>query len=399
VVALVWANSPWDAGYETFLSTPLDLQFGSFVHLDFTLHSVVNDALMTLFFLLAGLEIKRQVITGELRDRRAAALPAIAALGGMIVPALLFIALNTGHDGSKGWGIPVATDIAFAVGIVTLAGNRIPFGARIFILTLAVVDDVGGILVIAIFYADDVNLKWLVLAVAAVAATVLIRRADMRSLVPYAVLGILCWYSLHEAGVESAIAGVVFGLLTPIYPFHDPERFGDVSRRFVDRIESSDEIAVEDLARYALETASPLERVENRLNLWVAFAIVPLFALTNAGVHIDTDSIDGRVALGVIVGLVVGKTVGVFGASWIAVKLGVGRLPERTTWRHMFGLAITAGIGFTVALFVTGLSFTDEGLTSSAKLGVIAASVIAGAVGFGVLRASPPSVDGPSVAD
>jgi len=392
-VALIWANSPWDAGYDAFLTTPFRLKFGDFVDLNMTLHGVVNDGLMTLFFLVAGLEIKRQVVTGELRDRRAAALPALAALGGMLIPALLYTALNAGHPGAKGWGIPVATDIAFAVGIVALVGKRLPVGARVFILTLAVVDDVGGILVIAVFYADDVRLAWLGLAALCVALTLVVQRSDMRSLVPYLVLGVTCWYSLYQAGVESAIAGVIFGLLTPIVPFHDPARFGEVSRRFVDRIESSDEMAVEDLARYAQETASPLERIENRLNLWVAFAIVPLFALANAGVRVETSSLDHRVLFGVILGLVVGKTVGVFGAAWLAVRLGIGRLPGGATWRHMFGLAVTAGIGFTVALFVTGLSFTDPGLTSSAKLGVILASVIAGTLGFLLLRSAPPLED------
>jgi NhaA family Na+:H+ antiporter len=395
VVALAWANSPWHLGYEQLLTTPFDLQFGALVDLHLDLHGVVNDGLMTLFFLLAGLEIKRQLVAGELRDRRAAALPAIAALGGMVVPALVFAALNSGHAGAKGWGIPVATDIAFAVAIVTLAGDRVPLGARIFILTLAVVDDVGGIVVIAVFYANGVRFGWFALAVASVVATILVQRRDVRSLAPYVVLGLVCWYALLQAGVEPAVAGVVFGLLTPSRPFHDPAQFGDVARRFVDRIEAADERAVEDLARYATETASPLERVENRLNLWVAFGIVPLFALVNAGVRLQVDRLDVRVTVGVLLGLVVGKTVGVLGGSWLAVRLGIGRLPASVGWRHMAGLAATAGIGFTVALFVTALSFDDPLLTSSAKIGVLAASVIAGALGFVLLRALPENARSP----
>jgi Na+:H+ antiporter, NhaA family len=391
VVALVWANSMWHAGYESLWETPANLHLGKAIHLDMDLRGVVNEGLMTLFFLLAGLEIKRQIITGELRDRRAAALPIIAALGGMIVPAAIYFAINHGHAGHKGWGIPVATDIAFAVGVVTLAGRRIPLGARIFILTLAVVDDVGGIVVIAVFYASDVRFAWLGLAALSVAATIVARRLEIRSLAPYVVLGVTCWYSLHHAGVESAIAGVIFGFLTPIVPFHDPAEFGTVARQLVNRIEASDEIAVEDIARYAIETSSPLERIENRLNLWVAFAIVPVFALANAGVRVSGADIDGRVAVGVIAGLVVGKTIGVFVASWLAVRFGVGRLPGGATWRHMLGLAMTAGIGFTVALFVTELSFTDESLTSSAKVGVLVASAVAGALGFVLLRSCPPA--------
>ena len=391
VVALVWANSGWDGAYESFLATPVNLHIGGLIKLDFDLHDAVNQGLMTLFFLLAGLEIKRQLVTGELRDRRAAALPAIAALGGMIVPALIYTAFNAGHAGSQGWGIPVATDIAFAVAIVTLAGSRVPLGARIFILTLAVVDDVGGIIVIALFYADDVRLGWLALAAATLAVAVVLQRRDIRSMAPYLVLGTMCWYALYRCGVEAAIAGVVFGLLTPTRPFHDPAQFGAVSRVLVDRIQQSDEVAVEDLARYATETASPLERIENRLNLWVAFAIVPLFALVNAGMRVSGATLDHRVVIGVFFGLVLGKTVGVFGGAWLAVRTGIGRLPSSVTWRHLFGLAATAGIGFTVALFVTGLSFDDEALTSSAKIGILVASATAGVVGLVLLRTVAPA--------
>jgi Na+:H+ antiporter, NhaA family len=259
-------------------------------------------------------------------------------------------------------------------------------------LTLAVVDDVGGILIIAVAYATDVRGAWLMVAAASVLGVVLLRRAEIRSMAAYAALGVLCWYSLHEAGVEAAIAGVVFGLLTPIHPFHDPDHFGDVARTLVDRIEGDDEMAVEDLATYAREVSSPLERIENRLNLWVSFVIVPIFALANAGVRVETDAIDGRVLAGVVFGLVIGKTIGVFSFSYLAVKLGIGRLPAGTTWRHMVGLAVTAGIGFTVALFVTGLSFDDAGLTASAKLGVLIASGTAGTLGYLLLRTSPPAV-------
>jgi NhaA family Na+:H+ antiporter len=405
IVALVWANSPWRAGYERLWATPTDVSVGSLIDLHLTLRGWVNEAAMALFFLLAGLEIKRQLLLGELRSLRAAALPAIAALGGMIVPAVLYLAINHGHPGAHGWGIPVATDIAFAVGVVTLAGSRIPLGARIFILTLAVVDDVGGIIVIAAFYAENVELAWLAGAVATVLATLLLRRADVRSLVPYLVLGALCWLSLHEAGIEPAIVGVVFGLLTPVTPFYDPARFGAAARAMVGQIEQrfaghqgsepitvdereANEITLEDLARLSAETASPLERIENRLGLWVSLLIVPLFAFANAGVRIETAGVDNRVLLGVVVGLVVGKTVGVLGFSWLAVRIGIAHRPAGTTWRHMFGLAVTAGIGFTVALFVTSLSFTDPALTASAKLGVLAASTIAGVLGFLALRAS-----------
>jgi NhaA family Na+:H+ antiporter len=402
VGALVWANSPWHAAYEQLWSTPVGVQVGNLVDLrDLDLHRWVNDAAMSLFFLLAGLEIKRQLLRGELRDRRAAALPALAALGGMVVPALVYWLVNHGHAGARGWGIPVATDIAFAVGVVTLAGPRVPLGAKIFLLTLAVVDDVGGIVVIAVFYATDVKLAWLAFAAVTIATTVVLRRNDVRSLVPYIVLGGLCWLAFHEAGVEAAIVGVVFGLLTPIVPFHDPAAFAPAARELVERVERSyadgvltdderddDELAFEDLARLASETASPLERIEARLALWVSLLVVPLFAFANAGVRIETDAFDARIALGVALGLVLGKAVGVFGFSVLAVRLGIGRLPANTTWWHAFGLAVTAGIGFTVALFVATISFTDAARLSSAKIGVLAGSVVAGVAGLALLRSS-----------
>ncbi len=399
--ALVWANSPWHGTYEHLWTTPLEVKLGGVLHIDQNLQEWVNSALMALFFLLAGLEIKRQLVLGELRDPKAAALPAMAALGGMIVPALMFFAINAGSAGERGWGIPMATDIAFAVGVVSLAGRRIPPGARVFILTLAVVDDIGGILVIAVFYATDVRLVWLGVAVLAVVLAVGAQRNDVRSIAPYLVLGAVTWLALLQAGVEAAIAGVVFGLLCPAWPFHDPDRFGDEARSMVDAIERSrnggltedqferNEVRIEDLTQYALETTSPLERVESRLNPWVAFLIVPLFAFANAGVHIGGTAVVGSVAFGVGIALVVGKTVGVFGASAIAVRLGVGRLPDGAGWRHIFGLAVTAGIGFTVALFVTTLAFTDPALTASAKIGILLGSLVAGCLGFLLLRSLP----------
>jgi NhaA family Na+:H+ antiporter len=399
-LALIWANSPWYASYDSLWATPLEMNLGNLIHLDgLTLRNWVNDAAMALFFLLAGLEIKRQLVLGELRDRRAAALPALAALGGMVVPALFYLLLNAGHPGQDGWGIPVATDIAFAVGVVALAGNRIPTGARIFILTLAVVDDIGGIVVIALFYADDVRLSWLLVAAATVGLTVVANRVCIRSLVPYVALGITCWFALHEAGVEAAIVGVVFGLLTPAHPFHRPDELAPIADRVARHIDlrhadgivtdderDADELEVEDLARLAVECTSPLERLENRLAAWVTLVVVPLFAFANTGVRIDLGGLDNRVVAGVIVGLVLGKGVGVTLATWLAIRTGVGTLPAGLSLAHIVALAFTAGIGFTVSLFITSLSFTDDALLASAKLGVIIAAVLAGTIGLLLLR-------------
>ncbi len=355
VVALVWANSPWSAGYDSLWATSVG---------DLSLQEWVNDGLMALFFLVVGLEIKRELVVGELRDRRVAALPAMAALGGMVVPALIYVACNAGHEGSRGWGIPMATDIAFAVGVVSLLGRRVPPGAKLFLLALAVVDDLGAIVVIALVYTEDVSLPWLALAVAALAVAVLLRRADVRRLLPYALLGVGCWIALHESGVHATLAGAAFGFLAPAV---------------------------------AAEGESPLDRIVAVLNPWVSFAVVPLFALANAGVSLSGDLLGDapgdRVVLGIALGLVVGKPVGVVGATWLACRLRVGRLPVGTGWRHLVGVGVCAGIGFTVALFVAGLSFDDPEVVDRAKIGILAGSLLAGVLGYLVLRSAPPGSD------
>lgn len=388
VIALLWANSPWSDSYQELLETTIQFRIGDLVDLDLTLHEWINDGLMTLFFLVVGLEIKRQLVHGELRDRRAAALPALAALGGMLVPALIYIVINLG-GAVDGFGVPVATDIAFAVGVVTLVGNRVPIGVRIFILTLAVVDDIGGIVVIAVFYAEGVRPIWLAVAALCVGATILARSMEIRSLIPYMFLGVLCWYSMHEAGVEAAIVGVVFGLLTPAEPFHDPSRISEGVEELIEHFEGSDHAVPTRLSTYVREVASPLDRIEHNLTPWVAFVIVPIFAVANAGVSVSTDGLDPNVFLGVLLGLVLGKLIGVVAFTWLAVRLGVGRLPQRTGWRHIVAVGATAGIGFTVALFVAGLSFDDPDLLRSAKLGILAASTIAGMLGYFLLRRAP----------
>ncbi|MEO6654342.1 MAG: Na+/H+ antiporter NhaA [Ilumatobacteraceae bacterium] len=390
VLALLWANSPWDSSYRDLFDTAIEFRIGDIVELDLSLHEWINDGLMSLFFLVVGLEIKRQLVHGELRDRRAAALPALAALGGMIVPAALYIVWNLG-GATNGFGVPVATDIAFAVGVVTLAGSSVPLGVRIFILTLAVVDDIGGIVVIAIFYAEGVSMAWLAVGVASVVGAWAARRLEIRSLVPYVGLGIICWYSLHQAGVEAAIAGVVFGLLTPAEPFHDPSRLGEGIETFVDHFDRSEHTVPTEIAAYVREVASPLDRIEHRLTPWVSFVIVPIFAIANAGVSVSTTGLDMNVFMGVLTGLVLGKLLGVVAFTWLAVRLGVGRLPDRTTWSHVVAIGATAGIGFTVALFVAGLSFDDPDLLRSAKLGILAASTAAGILGYSLLRRSAKS--------
>ncbi len=410
VAALVWANSPWSDSYFELWGTHLSIELGDIVHLDhLTLRDWVNDALMTVFFFLMALEIKQERSIGELRDPRAAALPAIAALGGMLVPAAIFLALNAGGDAANGWGIPMATDIAFAVGVVALAGPRVPLGARVFLLTLAVVDDIGAILVIAVFYTSDLSVAWLVIALGALAAAWVVQRIDIRHLGVYVACGVVAWYALLESGVHATLAGVAMGLLTPAFAFNDPRHFGRAARTLVDEIDEAfvdgtltaeelehNEGRIQELIRIAREATSPIATLTNRLGPWVSYAIVPIFAFANAGVKVagDTaaDAAGEPVVLGIVLGLVVGKTVGVFSATWLAVRTGVGRLPSQTTWRHVLGLSVTAGVGFTVALFVAGLAFDDPNTVDLAKIGILSGSLIAGVIGFTLLRTSPPSV-------
>ncbi len=409
IAALIWANSPAHGSYvRLWEETHISIHLGEgFLHLDLSVRDFVNDVLMTIFFYLAALEIKHELVHGTFRDRRAAALPAIAALGGMVGPALVFTAFNAGGPGAGGWGIPMATDIAFAVAVVTLAGSRIPLAARMFLLTLAVADDIGGILVIAVFYTDGMQIGWLAASVAALALSYVAQRLGIRSYAPYLALGVVAWFCLHESGVHATIAGVALGFITPASPFYAPRLFGAAARPLVDRVatatahdvqdghegedSSEAQTSLRDLVRLGVETMSPLERHLAWAGPWVAFLVIPLFALANASVRV----VDGElgnplgdpVVLGVVLGLVVGKTVGITLAAAIAVTARVAKLPTGVTWPMIVGLATTGGVGFTVALFVTSLAFEgDAALTDQAKLGVLVGSLISGLLGFTMLK-------------
>jgi NhaA family Na+:H+ antiporter len=402
--AIVWANSPWSSSYFDLWATPLRVELGGVIELDhLSLQAWVNDALMTVFFLLVGVEIKRELVHGGLREVRAVALPVAAAFGGMVVPAAIYWGFNSGGTGGDGWAIPMATDIAFAVGVVTLLGRRVPLAAKVFLLTLAIADDIGAIVVIAAFYTGDLSLGWLAVALVGLGVIVVMRRSDVQALAPYLAVGALLWLALLESGVHASLAGVGLGLLTPAWPLRSPRRYPREVRRLVDRIEHSyydrvltpgefaaNEHLMAEVARLSMYSTSPLERLERALSPWVAFVIVPTFALANAGVVLSGDALGGLVSepvtVGVVLGLIVGKTVGVLGASALAVKVGLGRLPAGVTWPQMAGLAICAGIGFTVALFVTSLSFTDPALIDAAKVGILAGSLVAGLAGYTVLR-------------
>ncbi len=418
IAALLWANSPWYHAQEALWETDLSINLGGLAHLDLTLVEWVNDALMAIFFFVVGLEIKRELVHGELRDPKKAALPAIAALGGMIFPAGIFMLLNAGGSGFDGWGVPMATDIAFAVAVVSLAGNRVPPAAKVFLLTLAIADDIGAIVVIALFYTSDMSLGWLAIAVATLLVAEVCKRQHVRAMPVYIALALFAWFAFHETGVHATLAGVILGLLTPAWPFYNPDNFSDDMSSLIahgtalDAIESDldlprdrpeydeyyDEATsrLSEMERLVSETQSPLDRLENKLHLWVAFVIVPLFAFANAGVRLTGEALDGlfsnRVVLGIVAGLLVGKTVGVFSFTLLGQKLGIGTLPAGVTRRTVFGLALTAGVGFTVALFIAGLAYEPGSpTTDSAKIGILAGSLIAGLLGYAFLRLGPPA--------
>lgn len=407
IVAIVWANSRWSATYFQILETPLVIDFGPF-HLDESFQHLINDGLMAIFFFVVGLEIKRQIVLGDLSDPKAAVLPVMAALGGMAFPALIYVLINVGagEDAVRGWGIPMATDIAFAVGVLALFGSRIPTGARVFLLTLAIADDIGAITIIAIFYAEELDLVYLALAIAAVSIGGVATRVGIRSLAFYVPLGIAIWFFTLESGVHATLAGVALGFLTPARPLYPAAEFDRRARAILDSFpneldtaearEHADHEALL-LSDISSEAVAPLSRLEHRLQTWSSFVVVPLFALANAGIDfrgIDIgEALTSTVALGVAVGLVVGKTLGVTLLSFVAVRTGLGRLPDGTNWLHIVGLAAISGIGFTVALFIASLAFDDPALNDLAKVGIFAGSLVAGVIGAALLSRSRPSVE------
>ena len=346
VCALLWANL-WTDGYTSWWEQVLD---AGVLRLD--LRHWINDLLMAVFFFVVGLEIKRELVVGELRDRRAAALPVIAALGGVVLPAAIFLAITAGTAESSGWAIPSATDIAFAVGVLALLGDRVSAGVKIFLLTIAIVDDIAAILIIAVFYAGGLSLPWLAAAACGLALVVALRRAGVASIAPYVVLGAAIWLAVHESGIHATIAGVALGLLTPA---------GEVGGRDV------------------------LALLERRLHALSAFVIVPLFALANAGLVLGGgvlgDAAGSRLAWAVAVGLVVGKLLGISGATFLALRLGVGKLPAQVSSGQVWGLSAVGGIGFTVSLFIAGLAYDDAATVDLAKVGIFAGSVVSGLLG------------------
>jgi NhaA family Na+:H+ antiporter len=395
VVALVWANSPWSASYFALWKFPLKLGSRSIFSMD--LHHWIDDGLMVLFFLVVGLEIKREIVKGELSSSRQAALPIMAALGGMILPGLLYFAFNRSGPGVRGWGIPMATDIGFAMGVLALLAKRIPPSLRVFMLALAIVDDVGAILVIAFFYTPQI-LLWALLVAGGLLALLVVVAMRRVSISIYVVVGFFFWAAVLSSGVHATIAGVILGLIAPIRPKFRPEELAESAdpllRSFRTQILSQDKSSAEAtltaLDQLLSGTDSIAERLERSVHPWVCFLVLPLFALASAGVALSTAQLKmafwSPIALGIFLGLIVGKTVGIVAFSFLAVQSKIATMAEGLTWPGIGGVGILAGVGFTVALFISSFSFGDDISIATAKVAVLAASLAAGTIGYFYLR-------------
>lgn len=351
IAAMVWANAPFGGTYESFWETELTLGFGEFAITE-DLQHWVNDGLMVLFFFVVGLEIKRELVVGELNDRSKAMLPLIAAIGGVIVPGAIFLALNAGGEGVDGWAIPMATDIAFAVAVLALLGKRIPSGVRLLLLSIAIIDDVIAILIIALFFSKDISLVWIAVGAAGILTVYVLQRVNVSRVFPYVVVGIIVWIAFLESGVHATIAGVILGLMTPAHP---------IKGRHI------------------------IEDLEHRLHPYTSLIIVPLFALANAGIVISAtilaDASASMIFWGVAFGLIFGKVIGIGSGIAIAQKFGWGKTPDGVTSSHVWGVAALGGIGFTVSLFIAELSFEAEQLLEYAKIGIFTGSIISALLG------------------
>jgi NhaA family Na+:H+ antiporter len=394
-VALALANSPLAAQYQGLWETQITLGAGSF-QMSYPLRVWINDALMAVFFFVVGLEVKREIVLGELRDFRRAALPLFAALGGMLGPALVYLALQKGEPAERGWGIPMATDIAFVVGCMAILSTRVPPGLRILLLSLAIADDIGAILVIAIGYTDNIHGTALALGVAGLALVFALGRFGVRSRAVYTFVGALVWLAIHESGVHATIAGVALGLMTPARSYLGRGAVLRVLARASATLQGegwkhSAHAAdrVRRLQWVARESLSPVVVLERAIHPWVGFVIMPIFALANTGVSFSFAELRDPVALAVGAGLVIGKPAGILIASWLAVRAGVARLPDGVTWTMLAGAGCLAGIGFTMALFISGLAL-DGAAGECAKVGILAGSALSALLGMAVLSRTGP---------
>jgi NhaA family Na+:H+ antiporter len=414
LVAIAWANSPWGGAYEHLWETPVTIGAGAWA-LTYPLHYWINDGLMAVFFFLVGLEIKREFLVGELASLKRASLPIAAALGGMVVPAILYALLNAGGPGAAGWGIPMATDIAFALGVLALLGPRIPLSLKVFLAALAIVDDLGAVLVIAVFYTESINWAALALGFVLLAGLALANRMQARSPLIYVLVGAVVWVAFLKSGVHATVAGVLLAMTIPARTRIDTAEFLARGRRILDYFDASgvegrgvltnkaQQAAIQEMENACEAAQAPLQRIEHELHYWVAFGIIPIFALANAGVHLGGNlgaAFSDRVTLGIILGLVIGKPVGITLFAWLAVKSGVAALPGTVTWRAIRGVSLLGGIGFTMSLFIAGLAFPGAPqLNEDAKIGIFVASLVAGIAGWLVLRGFRPDAAAVAVED
>jgi len=436
VFALVWANSPWADAYFNILNIHFSISFGNSVTIDESLLLWINDALMAIFFFVVGLELKREVAIGELSSFRKAILPAMAALGGMIVPVLIFWLFNRDNPAAlEGWAIPMATDIAFAIGVLALVGKRAPLSLAVFLTALAIVDDIGAILVIATVYTEQINFSMLLVGIGMIVLLLLYAKLGGRWLVIYGILGLITWFAIFLSGIHATIAGVLVALTIPVRNKVDTKSFSQWMRQLLDWFdqESSEDVkcvptSVQRTALFEMNRAityadSPLHRLEHILHPWVAFFIMPIFALANAGITINPELISALLtplALGIILGLLLGKPIGILLATWLGFKMKLGSLPKGVTLRHILGAGVLAGMGFTMSIFITTLAFSAGGghaeilgfklaspailayaspeeITYLSKLAILVASTLAGTIGYLILRSSPMPTEEPAM--
>jgi len=398
-IALLWANSPWSEAYTSIWQMMLTIGAGSFV-LSKPLLLWINDGLMAIFFFVVGLEIKREVLAGELSSLKQAALPIAAALGGIVVPATLYALLNAGTPGGSGWGIPMATDIAFALGLLALLGSRVPVALKIFLTALAIIDDIAAVLVIAVFYTANLSMMSLAIAAVLFGFLLLLNRLGVFAIGAYIFVGIFLWLAVLKSGVHATIAGVALALVIPARPRIDSREFVEKAQMLLDRLsakptkktetkpEEQHQAAVQSLETYCKYVEAPLHRLEHTLHPWVAFFIMPVFALANAGVTFGGElgaAVTHPVSLGILAGLVLGKQIGITLFSWLAVRSKIAELPRGISWAHIHGVGCLGGVGFTMSLFIAALAFGGTQLLPVAKIGILLASLISALAGLGIL--------------
>lgn len=402
--AMILANTDLAPVYHQLWEIRLRIGIGEF-SVDKTLHHWINDGLMALFFFLVGLEIKREFLVGELASIRKATLPIAAALGGMVMPALFYWLINGGREGQPGWGIPMATDIAFALGALALLGGKVPAGLLVFLTALAIVDDLGAVLVIALFYGEEISLAALVSGSVILLISYLFNKTGVRRLLIYVILGIALWLAFLKSGVHATVAGVLMAFTIPANALLTEEQFVRRIQRLIEKFQGhgrvdnpleraeDQQVVIQEIEMACRRVEAPLQRIEHGLHPWVIYIIMPIFGLANAGVEIPFyaigDALGQPVIMGIVAGLFLGKQSGIILFSWLSVRLGWADLPSEVTWRHLYGASLLAGIGFTMSLFIASLAFPDPTLLAQAKVGILIASTLSGITGYFVLRAIP----------